>query len=109
MHSSQYQTEVLRTANIEIRSELEILSELGLGITGEAGEVADIIKKHLYQGHKMDVEHLAEELGDVCWYIAVLSDIYGFQFEELFDRNIAKLRKRYPDGFSAEQSINRSE
>ena len=42
MHSSQYQTEVLRTANIEIRSELEILSELGLGITGEAGEVADI-------------------------------------------------------------------
>ena len=79
-----------------------------MGLNGEAGEAIDILKKHLFQGHKMDREHLAKELGDVAWYLAVSADALGYPLEEILQMNVDKLRARYPDGFEAKRSMNRA-
>lgn len=78
-----------------------------VGLSGEAGECLDIIKKTLFQGHILRVDHLAKELGDVAWYIALAADAIGYDLETIFQMNINKLKDRYPDGFSSAQSINR--
>lgn len=78
-----------------------------LGLCGETGEIADVYKKYLYQGHEFDREHMVEELGDVCWYVAELAAGLGVPLEDVLERNIAKLRRRYPDGFDAERSLHR--
>ena len=62
--------------------------------------VADIIKKHLAGAKQIDFEHLKEELGDVLWYIAEACDCFGFSMQEVAQKNIAKLAKRHPNGFS---------
>lgn len=80
-----------------------------LGLTGEAGEVADSIKKTIFHGHKMDYDGLVKELGDVCWYLALLCHAIDVPLEEVMIRNIEKLKKRYPEGFSESASINRKE
>ena len=74
--------------------------DVGLGLTGEAGEVADIIKKHLAGAKELDLNHLKEELGDVLWYIAEACDCFGFTLEDVALNNIEKLKKRHPNGFS---------
>ena len=79
-----------------------------MGLNGEAGEAIDILKKHLFQGHPLDSEHLAKELGDVAWYLAVSADALGYSLEEILQMNVDKLRARYPDGFEAERSVNRT-
>jgi NTP pyrophosphatase (non-canonical NTP hydrolase) len=78
-----------------------------LGLCGEAGETADIVKKHFFQGHDLDKEDLKNEMGDCLWYIAVLAHSAGIELHEVARYNIEKLKKRYPDGFSFEKSINR--
>ena len=80
-----------------------------MGLCGEAGEAIDILKKFLFQGHELDKKHLAKELGDVAWYLAVSADALGFYLEDIFQMNIDKLKARYPDGFDADRSINRAE
>lgn len=80
-----------------------------LGLAGEAGECADHVKKHLFQGHNLDCTHLAEEIGDVLWYCAELASGINRPLDEIAEQNIAKLRDRYPDGFDPERSINRGE
>lgn len=77
------------------------------GLNGEAGECIDILKKHLYQGHAFDSEHMAKELGDVAWYLAISAEAIGYDLETIFQMNIDKLRARYPDGFDAEHSLHR--
>lgn len=85
------------------------LAVLGLGIAGEAGEVADLIKKHLGHGHKLDREKLTAELGDVLWYVATLAYVLNVPLSRVADLNIIKLAKRYPAGFDPERSKNRDE
>ena len=68
---------------------------LTLGVCGEAGEVAEIIKKGHRPGREIDLPHLHEEIGDVLWYLAALADIYGFSLEKIAEDNISKLKKRY--------------
>jgi NTP pyrophosphatase (non-canonical NTP hydrolase) len=80
----------------------------GLGIAGEAGEVADIIKKEFFHGHPRDPQRIKDELGDVLHYIAICAWSYGLTLEEVADFNIEKLKLRYPNGFEAERSINRA-
>ena len=80
-----------------------------LGLTGEAGEVADLIKKEIFHGHNFKMEDLIKELGDVCWYLALLCNAIGVSLEEVMIKNIAKLKARYPEGFSESASINRTE
>jgi len=100
-----YQGSALRTANKKCLD----LNNVGLGITGEAGECADIIKKHMFHGHPLDKEALAKELGDVCWYIAVTAHLIGYELEDIMELNIYKLNTRYPQGFDEQKSINREE
>lgn len=105
MTGNEYQKLALRTANEKCMS----LSNVGLGLTGEAGECADIIKKHLHHGHELDAEHLKKELGDVLWYVAVGCEVLGTTMEDVMNLNINKLKARYPEGFDPEKSQHRKE
>ena len=80
-----------------------------MGLNGEAGECIDIVKKHLFQGHDLDRDHLIEELGDCAWYLAVASEAVGVSLGEVLQRNIDKLKARYPEGFDKARSVNRDE
>lgn len=80
-----------------------------LGLSGETGECADIVKKAMFQGHNLDRDHLLDEASDVAWYLAELASGLGVLLSEIFRHNIEKLKKRYPDGFDPERSINREE
>lgn len=101
-----YQELAMVTKNNKLSLSEQILNA-ALGLTGEAGEVADMVKKWKFQGHQFDSKDIAKELGDICWYIALMSDSIGLSFNEILEMNIEKLKKRYPEGFSAERSINR--
>ncbi|HEV7127751.1 MAG TPA: nucleoside triphosphate pyrophosphohydrolase family protein [Ktedonobacterales bacterium] len=80
-----------------------------LGLTGEAGEVAEVVKKHVAQGHPLDRERLLLEAGDVAWYLARLCTALDVPLSEVLRRNIDKLSERYPDGFSTQASLGRKE
>lgn len=103
MKINEYQIEALRTAG-----EADIVNGV-LGLCGEAGECADLVKKHKFQGHDLDTDHLAKELGDVAWYLAVSAYVIGYDLESVMKMNVEKLRSRYPDGFSSELSQHRKE
>lgn len=80
-----------------------------MGLCGESGEAMDILKKCMYQGHPLDREALAKELGDVAWYLALASSALGYSLERICEKNIEKLRERYPNGFEVGRSVNRAE
>ena len=102
MNFNEYQNLAMRTANKSCD-----YANAGLGLTGEAGECADIIKKHMYHGHELDKESLKKELGDVMWYIALTCELLGTTMNDVANTNVQKLIKRYPNGFSEYDSINR--
>ena len=85
------------------------LANAALGLTGEAGEVAEHVKKHLFHGTPLDRAAVAKELGDCLWYLAALASALDLDLSDVGTRNIEKLRRRYPEGFSAERSRNRTE
>lgn len=102
MTLNEYQDETARTAGDDN------LAILALGLAGESGEFADIVKKHLGHGHALDFEKAVSELGDVMWYVARLAATMGFNLEYVAAKNVTKLQKRYPQGFSTAASINRA-
>ena len=106
MTINEYQVAALRTANPTL-TRIERLQNGVMGLNGEAGECIDLIKKHLFQGHTLNKEHIAKELGDVAWYLAISADAIGYDLETIFQMNINKLKDRYPDGFDSELGINR--
>jgi NTP pyrophosphatase (non-canonical NTP hydrolase) len=108
MTPNEYQIAAMRTSSKTILPS-EHLMNGALGLAGEAGEVADIVKKATFQGHTINREHIAKELGDVCWYIAETANAIGYDLETIMQMNIDKLMKRYPDGFSADRSQNRED
>ena len=109
MTPNEYQKEAMRTASGMDYSTMEPLVNAALGIAGEGGEVSDLIKKHIFQGHSLDRNHLAKELGDVLWYIALAAECIRYPMEQIMEMNIEKLYKRYPNGFDSEKSRNRVE
>ena len=106
--AAEYQVAAMRTSNDKLTIRDHVLNG-ALGLFGEGGEVADIIKKAYMQGHPLDKAHIAEELGDVCWYVAEMATALGYSAEEIMRGNIDKLRRRYPEGFEVGRSINRDE
>lgn len=108
MTGNEYQRLAMTTLNKEL-SEKDVLINGVMGLCGESGEVIDIVKKHLAQGHELDREKIAMELGDVAWYIAEIATVLGYGLDEILEKNIEKLKKRYPDGFSVESSVGRVE
>lgn len=107
MTANEYQQLALRTANPDLDLYDQLLDGL-MGLNGEAGEAIDIWKKHLFQNHPIDTEHLAKELGDISWYLALSAHALGYTLEEIFQMNIDKLEARYPGGFDTKQSLNRA-
>ena len=107
MEGKEYQELAMRTLNPQLDEQAVLLNGV-MGLCGEAGEVIDLVKKHLSQGHELDKQKIAEELGDVAWYLAETAKAIGYDLDEILQMNIDKLKKRYPEGFSSEQSRNRS-
>ena len=80
-----------------------------LGLSGEAGEFANLVKKMTAHGHPFDPASLKDELGDVLWYLAEAATAAGLDLNEIAQENVDKLLKRYPEGFSQENSVNRED
>ena len=106
MTINEYQKLAMTTLNPKL-SEKDILINGVMGLCGESGEAIDIVKKHLAQGHELDREHLIDELGDIAWYLAETAQVLGVTLEEVLERNINKLKKRYPEGFETQKSLER--
>jgi len=98
MTPKDYQKLCKKTAKKFNDREKEIFT-WGLGIAGEAGDVAGCIKKTFSHGDDQK-EGLKENLGDTLWYIAMICDFFGWDLEDVMKGNIKKLKKRYPRGFS---------
>ena len=108
MEINEYQKLAMRTLNPEIDKK-ELILNASMGLCGESGEVIDLIKKHLFQGHDLDDERLIKELGDVAWYLAEAATALNVNLSEILEKNIKKLENRFSDGFNSNRSINRGE
>lgn len=80
-----------------------------LGLTGEAGEVADLVKKGIFHEKGIDQDHLKKELGDVMWYLALICKACEFDLDDIMTVNVLKLQRRYPDGFDTDRANHRRE
>ena len=83
-----------------------------LGVSGEAGELLDAIKKHCIYNKPLDVENVIEELGDLEFYLEQLRQILNISREDTLTANVLKLRKRYPSGYTdkhAQQRLDKIE
>lgn len=106
MTYNEFAEDVIRTINHGLDEDNHILCGI-MGLVGEAGELADAIKKVYFQGHRLDTEKIKDELGDVLFYFAYLSETLGIRIEDIMEYNVDKRAKRYPYGFETERSVNR--
>lgn len=107
MNLNEYQDWAGRTANKNLNA-VDTMAQDALGIAGEAGECADLVKKHLFHKHPLDKDKLVKELGDVLWYVSQLAADIGVTLDEVAEKNIAKLKARYPEGFTEKASLERT-
>lgn len=106
MEINEYQQLAMTTLNPAL-SRKEVLINSVMGLCGESGEAIDIVKKWMAQGHALDKEHLARELGDIAWYLAEAATALEIPLEDVLRANLEKLKKRYPDGFDSQKSLVR--
>lgn len=78
-----------------------------MGVVTESGEVMDMLKKHFFYGKELDITNLLEESGDIFWYVAIICRLTGKSFEDIQLMNIKKLQKRFPNGFTEKDAIDR--
>ena len=108
----EYQAAAARTGGSDLLpgNRDKAMNCAALGLCGEAGEVADLVKKIQHHRHPLDgatLDKLRKELGDVLWYVAHMCSGMGWQLGDIAGENIGKLRARYPDGFSTADSLTR--
>ena len=108
MTVNEYQRLAMTTLNPALDKK-DVLINGVMGLCGESGEAIDIVKKWLAQGHDLDKEKLAKELGDIAWYLAETATALDLNLEDIFEANIEKLKKRYPEGFDSQRSIHRAD
>lgn len=96
-----------RSAPLHKTRRRDQLTNFALGLAGEAGEVVEAVKKHVYHQHPLDRDHLVEELGDVLWYVTALASALGVPLDDIAAANVAKLLARYPEGFDPVRSRER--
>ena len=108
MTGNEYQRLAMTTLNPAL-SQQDVLINAVMGLCGESGEAIDIVKKHLHQGHALDQEKLIKELGDIAWYLAEAAYALDVNLDDVFEKNIKKLKARYPEGFDTAKSIHRTE
>ena len=107
MQANDYQKEAMKLLNPKLDNKDGLINGV-MGLCGESGEVIDIVKKWLAQGHQLDKERMKSELGDVAWYLAETATALDVPLEQIFQANLDKLHKRYPQGFNTEDSVNRA-
>ena len=108
MTVNEYQRLAMTTLNPALDKK-DVLINGVMGLCGESGEAIDIVKKWLAQGHELDKDKLAKELGDIAWYLAETATALDLKLEDILEANIEKLKKRYPEGFDTQRSIHRVE
>ena len=108
MDGNKYQELAMRTNRPEATPEQNLINGC-LGLSGETGEVCDIVKKCMFQGHELEKERILDEAGDCLWYLTLTVKSIGYSLNDAMEYNIDKLKKRYPNGFEEERSINRAE
>ena len=106
MTINEYQQLAMMTLNKDL-SKKDILINGVMGLCGESGEAIDLVKKWYAHGHDFDKEHFAKELGDIAWYLAEAATAIDMNLEDIFEANIKKLKKRYPEGFETQRSVER--
>lgn len=107
MQFNEYQVLARRTQNHELTTEQRLNHALR-GLASEAGEINGIYQKAL-QGHAVDEYEVADEMGDVLWFLSELADCLCVHLGSVAEHNVSKLLQRYPDGFDADRSVNREE
>jgi len=113
--STNYADLISRLTQLEVQSDADVprLLTAALGLSAEAGEFTEVIKKIFLQGKSYNEEnafHLKRELGDICWYLAQACMALDTSFDEVLQMNYEKLSARYPEGtFSVYKSENRKE
>ena len=108
MTINEYQKLAMTTLNPAL-SKKDVLINGVMGLCGESGEAIDLVKKHLAQGHELNRDALIKELGDIAWYLAETAYALDVSLEDVLQKNIDKLKKRYPEGFSQSRSVCREE
>ena len=108
MTINEYTQHVLRTASTTEPGMHTLLNGV-MGLSGESGECIDLMKKVMFQGHAVEEKQMAEELGDVAFYLALSAHAIGYDLETVLQMNVDKLKERYPDGFDPDRSRNRKE
>lgn len=107
MEVKEYQELVKRTARLGEVAPIESMKNFSMGLCSEAGELIGMLKQHFYQGHDFNEANFVEEIGDCLWYLANLCNLTEYTLEDCMTGNINKLQKRYPDGFTPQDSIAR--
>ncbi len=111
MDYKDYQSQSERTCpklKDNLREGLSDELHMVIGISTEAGELLDAYKKHFAYGKDLDVVNVGEEIADIMWYISNLCRIKGIDLEEMMQRNIDKLKARYPEKFNQDKALNRN-
>ena len=103
----EYQGLARRTQNPKLTPR-EQLEHALWGLSAEVGEVCGLHQK-MHQGHPLNLVEARKEAGDIIWFLAELCDVYGWDMGAVAEENIAKLKRRFPDGFSADRSLHREE
>lgn len=107
MTFDRYRDFVLSKVSVQTISRDQELAA-ALGLCGETGEIADLIKKQRFQDHHVYHGWLLEELGDVYFYFVLMLDAMGYTLDQVIDENVRKLEERYPEGFDPDRSMNRT-
>ena len=116
MNSKEYIQSAIKTESrdfniIEERlkgSRIQRLLHASFGLSTESGELLDALKKHIFYGRPLDLVNISEEMGDLFWYLAILSDELGLEFEKIMEKNIEKLKARYGHRFTENQAFERN-
>lgn len=103
MDLNEYQGLAARTANTALDASARLV-DAAAGLAEEAGEVLGLVRKHVYMQHDLDRDRLVKELGDALWCLSAVAGAVGVTLDEVAQSNVAKLRARYPDGYSDEAS-----
>ena len=106
MTMEEYEQLATRTLNLALTRDQRLLDAVA-GLAEEAGEVLGLVRKHLFMGHSIDVARVTIELGDALWCLTTAAGALGVPLEQVAAANIAKLRKRYPEGYSDAKSVER--
>lgn len=111
MNANDYQKQAARTLldkpDFNITPKEVMIAWNAIGLAGEAGEVAELVKKAIFHKQGVDMEKCKKELGDVLWYVAALCSHLEISMEDVMAHNLEKLQARFPDGYSSERTTFR--